>query len=42
MEQELGTVGDEEKPWIRELAGELVRFCRAAREAPDVLFAWSL
>ena len=32
----------EEKPWIRDLAGQLVVFCRAADRAPDVLFAWSL
>ena len=32
----------EEKPWIRDLAGRLVAFCRAADRAPDVLFAWSL
>ena len=32
----------DEKPWIRELAGRLVAFCRAADRAPDVLFAWSL
>ena len=32
----------DEKPWIRDLAGELVAFCRAADRAPDVLFAWSL
>ena len=32
----------EEKPWIRELAGNLVRFCRTADRAPDVLFLWSL
>ena len=32
----------EEKPWIRDLAGRIVLFCRAADRAPDVLFAWSL
>jgi hypothetical protein len=42
VEGELGTLAREEKPWIRELAGRLVAFCRAALEAPDVLFAWSL
>jgi len=32
----------EEKPWIRRLAAEIVGFARAAVDAPDVLFAWSL
>ena len=32
----------EEKPWIRDLAGQVVGFCRTADAAPDVLFAWSL
>jgi hypothetical protein len=32
----------EEKPWIRRLAAEVVGFARAAEDAPDVLFAWSL
>jgi hypothetical protein len=42
VEEELGELPREEKPWIRELAGQLVAFCRAADRAPDVLFAWSL
>lgn len=42
VEDELGTLASDEKPWIRELAGRLVAFCRAADRAPDVLFAWSL
>ena len=42
IEDELGLLPREEKPWIRELAGRLVAFCRAADRAPDVLFAWSL
>jgi hypothetical protein len=42
IEDELGLLPREEKPWIRELAGRLVTFCRAADRAPDVLFAWSL
>ena len=37
-----GVLPREEKPWIRDLAGRLVAFCRAADRAPDVLFAWSL
>lgn len=42
IEEELGALPREEKPWIRELAGRLVAFCRAADRQPDVLFAWSL
>jgi hypothetical protein len=42
VEDELGALPREEKPWIRELAGQLVGFCRSADRAPDVLFAWSL
>lgn len=42
LDDELGELPREEKPWIRELAGEIVRFCQAAERAPDVIFAWSL
>jgi hypothetical protein len=42
VEEELGELPREEKPWIRELAGQVVAFCRSADRAPDVLFAWSL
>ena len=42
VEDELGDLPREEKPWIRDLAGQLVAFCRAADRAPDVLFAWCL
>jgi hypothetical protein len=42
VEEELGVLPAEEKPWIRDLAGSLLSFCRAADRAPDVLFAWSL
>ena len=42
VEDELGELPREEKPWIRDLAGRLVAFCQAADRAPDVLFAWSL
>ena len=41
-QDELGGLPREEKPWIRDLAGRLVTFCRAADRAQDVLFAWSL
>lgn len=42
LEEEIGAVPGEEKPWIRELAGEIVTFCRAADSAPDVVFVWAL
>ena len=42
VEEELGALPREEKPWIRDLAGQVVRFCRRADRASDVLFAWSL
>ncbi len=42
LEEDLGELGADEKPWIRELAGQLVGFCRAADRSPCVLFAWSI
>ena len=42
VEEDLGPLAGDEKPWIRELAGDLVRFCREADRARDVLFAWAL
>jgi hypothetical protein len=42
IEEELGFLPREEKPWIRKLAGDIVLFARAADHSPDVLFAWSL
>ena len=42
VEEELGPLAREEKPWIRDLTGRLMAFCRAADRAPDVIFAWSL
>jgi hypothetical protein len=42
IEEELGQLPREEKPWIRSLAGEIVRFARAADRSSDVIFAWSL
>ncbi|MGH2477912.1 MAG: hypothetical protein ACRDIL_21900 [Candidatus Limnocylindrales bacterium] len=42
LEEELGPVASDEKPWIRELAGRLVVFCRDADRAPDVVFLWEL
>jgi hypothetical protein len=40
VEEEIGPLAREEKPWIRELAGRLVEFCRSADRQPDVLFAF--
>jgi hypothetical protein len=42
VEEELGPLARDEKPWIRDMTERLVAFCRAANRAPDVLFAWSL
>lgn len=42
LEEELGELPGEEKPWIRDLAGQLVGFCRSADRAPDVVFVWEL
>ena len=42
VEEELGFLPREEKPWIRQLAADLVAFARAADRSSDVLFAWSL
>lgn len=42
VEEEIGFLPREEKPWIRKLAGDVVAFARAADHSADVLFAWSL
>jgi hypothetical protein len=42
VEEELGPLPREEKPWIRKLAGDIVAFARAADQSPDVVFAWAL
>jgi hypothetical protein len=42
VEEELGFLPREEKPWIRKLAADIVAFARAADRSRDVLFAWSL
>ena len=42
LEEELGALPRDEKPWIRQLTGNLVEFCRKADRAPDVVFLWSL
>jgi hypothetical protein len=41
LEEELGLLPREEKPWIRDLAGRIVTFSRAATGAHDVVFAWA-
>ncbi|HKF84551.1 MAG TPA: hypothetical protein VKB30_02130 [Candidatus Limnocylindrales bacterium] len=40
LEEELGLLPREEKPWIRDLAGRIVVFSREASGARDVIFAW--
>jgi hypothetical protein len=42
LEEDLGDLAGEEKPWIRVLAGEVVTFCRTADRSRDVIFAWAL
>jgi hypothetical protein len=42
LEEEFGALPRDEKPWIRELAGRVVAFCRAADQGADVVFVWEL
>ena len=42
VEEDLGFLPREEKPWIRQLAGDIVGFARTADRSQDVLFAWAL
>jgi len=42
VEEEIGDLPREEKPWIRKLAGDIVEFARLADRAPAVIVAWSL
>jgi hypothetical protein len=35
-------VDPDEKPMLRQLAGDLISFCRRAEGAEDVLFVWSI
>ena len=42
IEEDLGELPREEKPWIRTLAGQIVSFARSADRSRDVLFAWAL
>lgn len=41
LEEELGLLPREEKPWIRDLAARIVAFARRASGARDVVFAWA-
>jgi hypothetical protein len=40
LEEELGLLPREEKPWIRDLAGRIVQFSRQSDGARDIVFAW--
>lgn len=42
LEDDLGDLPPEEKPWVRKLVDDLIVFCRAADRSRDVLFAWSI
>src|SRR5262249_13481532 len=42
IEEELGELPRQEKPWIRELAGRVVAFCRTADRGDDGVFVWEL
>ena len=42
LADDLGELSADEKPWIRQLAGEVVGFCRAADRSEAVFFAWSI
>ena len=42
IEEELGELPREEKPWIRTLAADVVEFARSADSSPAVIFAWSM
>ena len=41
IEEELGFLPREEKPWIRDLTGQIVHFARRSDRAADVVFAWA-
>jgi hypothetical protein len=42
LQDEVGDLPREEKPWIRRLASDIVEFARGADRAPAVILAWSL
>ncbi len=41
LEEELGLLPREEKPWIRDLTRQIVDFARRSDNARDVVFAWA-
>jgi hypothetical protein len=41
LEEELGLLPREEKPWIRDLTAQIVDFARRSDSARDVVFAWA-
>ncbi len=41
LEEELGLLPREEKPWIRDMTARIVGFARAAAGARDVVFVWA-
>jgi hypothetical protein len=41
LEEELGLLPGEEKPWIRDMAARIVGFARQSGGARDVVFAWA-
>ena len=42
VEEEVGVLPREEKPGMRQLAGQIVEFARQAELSPAVILAWSL
>ncbi|HLE79015.1 MAG TPA: hypothetical protein VI687_01340 [Candidatus Limnocylindrales bacterium] len=42
VEEDLGALPREEKPWIRQFAADLIDFARKADLSPAVMLAWSL
>lgn len=42
VEEEVGALPREEKPWIRQVTADIVRFARRADLSPAVILAWSL
>lgn len=42
LEDEVGPMPPDEKPWIRGLTSDLVTFARAAIDSPATVFAWSI
>ena len=42
VEEDIGALPREEKPWIRQVAGDLVGFARRSDQSAAVILAWSL